>query len=290
MSAPSDSPAMWFACPSCHTLCHDRQLAESARIQVPPVAEFVSIPGHVAESAGIQGTCPHCGLPLGWVEETLEFRSALAVGNRAWRPRLCLVVEWPGGKTEVRANGDGPLDLTVDGKDPLRVKLEAACGPLAIENAGISLELPGEVRFCERRLVAWLEAELTSAPAPRPIGRLGQFKTLKEARAAVRFGRDAADPRQDMVLADEGVSFHHAVAVCAAAHGSYWIADAGSSEGTFVHGEPIVAWRPAIWFKSGPSPGSSARPMGGSSRCAGSKECVSISSKPEWLGGSDRLT
>jgi ABC-type multidrug transport system ATPase subunit len=78
---------------------------------------------------------------------------------------------------------------------------------------------------------------------PIPIGRLGHFRSLKEARGEVRFGRDAADPRRDIVLADESVSFHHAVAVHAAEHDWYWIADAGSAEGTFVNGEPIAARR-----------------------------------------------
>ncbi|HEV3003014.1 MAG TPA: ATP-binding cassette domain-containing protein, partial [Pirellulales bacterium] len=66
---------------------------------------------------------------------------------------------------------------------------------------------------------------------------------MKEARGELRFGRDAADPRRDVLLADEGVSFHHAVAIHAAELGSYWIADAGSAEGTFVNGNPIAVHR-----------------------------------------------
>lgn len=198
--------------------------------------------------------CVHCHAPTGWLERTPEFQDALRLGNRSWAPSLRLLCIRSDGRSipiecdvpEAPAADEWrPVDLG-ENERPLQVRFSVAEGRLEAADVAGTISLPGEFA-CEgwhlrARLIAKPHGDL-SPPAIQSSA--GQIAPLRSRRGVIRFGRDNSRPGQDVVLEGERVHFQHAVTTCISAGEElcYWLADAGSTSGTFVNGKPVAVCR-----------------------------------------------
>lgn len=199
--------------------------------------------------------CSHCHAPTGWLERAPEFQDALRLGNRSWAAVLHLVCVRHDGRGEPvecdlperpeDADQWRPVDLGENGRT-LQLRFSVAEGCLEASCVAGTISLPGEF-VCE----GWhVRARLAARPSdglrpPIIENDEGPIVPLRSRQGVIRFGRDTSRPGEDVVLAGESVHFRHAVATCIRAGRklSYWLADAGSTSGTFVNGRPIAACR-----------------------------------------------
>lgn len=198
--------------------------------------------------------CVHCHAPTSWLERTPEFQDALRLGNRSWTPTLRLLGIRPDGRG-APVECDVPERATADewrlvdlgeSERPLQLRYSVTEGWLETAGVAGTISLPGEFSRAGWHVRARLIAQPRGDLSPSAIqSGMGQTAPLRSRRGVIRFGRDNSRPGQDLVLAGEDVHFQHAVATCILAGEElrYWLADAGSTTGTFVNGKPVAVCR-----------------------------------------------